>query len=70
MYIMSTNFVKTLAWKHDYDVELWRHEYKWPPYATEWKPPTRKFSAYATEQVNHKKYTFVSYEITREMMNN
>jgi len=23
---MSTNFAKTLAWKQDYDVILWRHK--------------------------------------------
>jgi len=23
---MSTNFVQTLVWKHEYDVKLWRHK--------------------------------------------
>jgi len=23
---MSTNFAKTLVWKQDYDVKLWRHK--------------------------------------------
>jgi len=26
MHIMSTNFAKTLVWKHEYDVKLWRHK--------------------------------------------
>jgi len=26
MLIMSTNFAKTLVWKHEYDVKLWRHK--------------------------------------------
>jgi len=24
--IMSTNFAKTLVWKYEYDVELWRYK--------------------------------------------
>jgi len=27
---MSINFVKTLVWKHDYDVKLWRHKERTP----------------------------------------
>jgi len=30
MRIMSTNFAKTLVWKHEYDVELWRHKDRTP----------------------------------------
>ena len=30
MPIMSTNFHKTLAWKHEYDVKLWRHKERTP----------------------------------------
>jgi len=26
MRTVSTNFVKTLVWKHEYDVKLWRHK--------------------------------------------
>jgi len=26
MPIMSTNFAKTLVWKNEYDVKLWRHK--------------------------------------------
>jgi len=26
MHIMLTNFAKTLVWKHEYDVKLWRHK--------------------------------------------
>jgi len=52
VHIMSTNFAKTLVWKHVNDVKLWRHKQRtqntnghlWP-----WtKPPQWKFSAYAT----------------------
>jgi len=27
---MSTNFAKTLVWKQDYDVKLWRHKQRTP----------------------------------------
>jgi len=27
---MSTNFAKTLVWKHEYDVKLWRHKQRSP----------------------------------------
>jgi len=30
MHIVSTNFVKTLVWKHEYDVKLWRHKQRTP----------------------------------------
>jgi len=30
MPIMSTNFAKTLVWKHEYDVKLWRHKKRTP----------------------------------------
>jgi len=26
MHIMSKNFAKTLVWKYEYDIELWRHK--------------------------------------------
>jgi len=53
MPIMSTNFAKTLVWKHEYDVKLWPNKErtpnrKWPPFATEWWNPPWIFSAYAT----------------------
>jgi len=46
MHIVSTNFVKTLVWKYEYDVKLWRHKHikhKWPPYGTEWNHPHENF---------------------------
>jgi len=30
MRIMSTNFAKTLVWKHEYDIKLLRHKYRTP----------------------------------------
>jgi len=30
MHIMSTNFAKTLVWKHEYDVKLWCHKDRTP----------------------------------------
>jgi len=30
MHIMSTNFAKTLVWKHEYDVKLSRHKQRRP----------------------------------------
>jgi len=30
MHIMSTNFAKTLVWKHENDVKLWRHKKRTP----------------------------------------
>ena len=47
MPIMSTNF----AWKHEYDVKLWRHKKRTPntnDHHMPLKPPLWKFSAYAT----------------------
>jgi len=35
------------------DVTNSAHQYKWPPYTTEWSPPPRKFSAYATAREPH-----------------
>ena len=47
MHNLPTNFAKTLVLKHEYDVKLWRHKErkpdKWPPCATEWKPPHEYF---------------------------
>jgi len=44
---MSTNFAKTLVWKHDYDVKLWCHEQRTPntnDYLCHWmKPPHENF---------------------------
>jgi len=44
---MSTNFAKTLVWKQDYDVKVWRHNQRTPntnlPYATEWTLPMKIF---------------------------
>jgi len=52
MHIVSTNFVKTLVLKQEYDVKLWRHKQRTPntndhhvPFN---EPPPWKFSAYAT----------------------
>ena len=49
---MSTNFAKTLVWKHEYDVILWRHKQRTPntndyPMPLNETPPW-KVSAYAT----------------------
>jgi len=30
MRIMSRNFARTLVWKHEYDVKLWRHKQRTP----------------------------------------
>jgi len=30
MHIMSTNFAKSLVWKHEYDARLWRHKDRTP----------------------------------------
>jgi len=30
VHIMSTNFAKTLFFKHKYDVRLWRHKQRTP----------------------------------------
>jgi len=50
MPIMSANF----AWKHEYDVKLWRHKQRTPntndPHMPLNDPPPWKFSAYATVQ--------------------
>jgi len=50
---MSTNFAKTLVWKHEYDVKLWRHKQRTPNTNDHHMPlkenPPWKFSAYATE---------------------
>jgi len=53
MHIMPTNIAKTLVWKHEYNVKLWRHKHHTSNkndhhIATEWNPPPWKFSAYAT----------------------
>jgi len=52
VHIMSTNFAKTLFWKQDYDVKLWRHKQRTPntndyPMPLNEAPPW-KVSAYAT----------------------
>jgi len=49
---MSTNFAKTLVWKQDYDIKLWRHKQRTTntndyPMSLNETPPW-KFSAYAT----------------------
>jgi len=51
MPIMSTNFAKTLVWKHEYDVKLWRHKDRTPHTNDHHMPLNEhpwKFSAYAT----------------------
>jgi len=50
---MATNFAKTLVWKHEYDVKLWRHK-EHTPNANDHhmslnETPPWKFSAYATD---------------------
>jgi len=49
---MSTNFAKTLVWKQDYDVILWRHKQP-TPNTNDYPMPLNetspwKVSAYAT----------------------
>jgi len=44
MHIMTTNLAKTLVWKHEYDVKLWRNKQSTP----NTNEPPWKFSAYAT----------------------
>ena len=49
---MSANFARTLVWKHDYDVKLWRHKQRTPKTndtICRWMNPPWKFSAYATD---------------------
>jgi len=52
MHTMSTNFAKTLVWKHGNDVKLWRHKQCTPKtnnrHMTLNQTPSWKFSAYAT----------------------
>jgi len=52
MHTMSTNFAKTLVWKHGNDVKLWRHKQCTPQtnnhHMTLNQTPPWKFSAYAT----------------------
>ena len=52
MHVMSTNFAKTLVWKHENDVKLWRHKERTPNtndhHMTLNGPPPWRFSAYAT----------------------
>jgi len=56
MHIMSTNFAKTLVWKHEYDVKLWRHKQRTPNTNDHHMPlnetPQWKISAYATVPSN------------------
>ena len=50
MHIMSTNFAKTLVWKHGNDVKLWRHKQRTMTTIWPWtKPPAWTFSPCATE---------------------
>ena len=53
---MSTNFAKTLVWKHEYDVTLWRHRDTTPETNDHHMPLNEttpwKFSAYATVREN------------------
>jgi len=52
MHIMSTKFAKTLVWKHEYNIELWRHKQRKPNTNDHHMPliePPWKFSAYATD---------------------
>jgi len=49
---MSTNFAKTLVWKYDDDVKLWRHKQRTPNTNDHHMPlneiPAWKLSAHAT----------------------
>ena len=53
MHFMSTNFAKTLFWKHETDVKLWRHKQRTPTTNDHNMPLNEtlqwKFSAYATK---------------------
>ena len=55
MHIMSTNLAKTLVWKQENDVKLWRHKQRTPNandhHMTLNQTPPWKFSAYATGDV-------------------
>jgi len=56
MHIVSTNFTKTLVWKHEYDVQLWRHKQRTRNRNDHHMPlneplPPRKFSARTTASV-------------------
>jgi len=57
MHIMSTNFAKTLVWKHANDVKLWRHKQCTPnandQHATLNRTPPWNFYAYATDCHTH-----------------
>ena len=52
MHIMSTNFGKTLVWKHEYEVKLCRHKRRTPNTNDQHMPvnetPHEIFFAYAT----------------------
>ena len=52
MHVMSTNFAKTLVWKHENYVKLWRHKERTPNtsdhHMTLNELPPWRFSAYAT----------------------
>jgi len=53
MHNVSTNFAKSLAWKHEYDVKLWRHKHPIPNTNNHHMPlndPPWIFSAYATDR--------------------
>jgi len=54
MPIMSTNFPKTLVWKHEYNIKLWRHKESTPStndqHMSLYETPPWKSSAYANDQ--------------------
>ena len=54
---MSKKLAKTLVWKYDYDVKLWRHKQRTPNINDHHMPlneiPPWKFSAYATADSCH-----------------
>jgi len=60
MHFMSTNFAKTLVWKHGNDVKLWRHKQRTPNtnthHTTLNETPPWKFSAYATGYYSFKSH--------------
>jgi len=69
---MSTNFAKTLVWKHEYDVKLWRHKERTPNTNDHLMPlnetPPWKFSAHATGQVNREIAPTPKFSKTRSVV--
>jgi len=47
-YYVNKLRLKTWIWRQMGTSQTAHTKYKWPPYATEWKHPPWKFSAYDT----------------------